>query len=113
MGIQVHFDPLLPWVPIAVMAVIAVAILARRLLAGHAGAFWRLAILLLLVGAALNPSVRRELREYDTDIVILLDDRSASQEIGDRMADTDAALAELRDRIGRMATPGKFRCLVH
>ena len=101
MGIQIHLDPLLPWVPIAAMAAIAAAILARRLLAGQMGAFLRLAILLTLVGALLNPSIRRELREYDTDIVILLDDRSASQEIGGRVAETDATLAELRDRLGQ------------
>jgi hypothetical protein len=94
-----------PWFPIWLLGLLAaVALLfcgygiARR----AKGAWLRLAFALLLLGALANPVLRRELREPLPDTVVLAVDRSASQRLGNRPAETDAALADLRQRLERI-----------
>lgn len=95
-------DPLLP-----LMVVYAVAALA---IAGIALAIWRrlpgwwlrgLAVLALLA-ALFNPAIQREDRETLSDIVMLVVDQSASQQISDRPAQTETAIANVRAEVARM-----------
>ena len=99
MHLEVLFDPLLPWLAILVLAAIAAVLLTRGLLVRHPGVILRLLVLLVLLGAIANPSLKQEIREYHDDIVLVLEDRSASMEIGERTAEAEFAVAELKKGI--------------
>ena len=98
------FDPLLPlWLMVA----LALAVLAALAVA----VFWRLtgwpyrgfAVVCVFL-ALLNPSLQTEERQAQADIVIVVVDRSSSQALSDRAAQTEEALAhvtaQLADRPG-------------
>ncbi len=93
------FDPLIPWS--AFYAVMAVA-LATVLLAGLRGlSGWGLRMLAaaVIVAALAGPAYQEEERAALSDIVIMVEDRSASQSLSDRPAQTDAAAEDLAQRI--------------
>ena len=93
------FDPLIPWP--ALFAVMAVA-LATVLLAGLRGlSGWGLRTLAAaaIVAALAGPVYQEEDRATLSDIVIMVEDRSASQALSDRAAQTDAAAEDLAERI--------------
>ena len=95
----VIFAPLVPlWLiaALAVMAVGGVILAARRGLAG-----WALRALaaLVLIGALSGPSYRQEERDPLSDIVLLVEDRSASQRLADRAATTGRAAEALASRL--------------
>ncbi|SMO61048.1 hypothetical protein [Paracoccus laeviglucosivorans] len=93
------FDPMLPWPLIAVAAVLALLIAVWSLWRGLRGWSLRglagLALALALAGPALESGIRNKL----SDIVILLDDRSASQSLPGRGAQTDAAIDGLTQQL--------------
>lgn len=95
----IRFDPALPWWVIAVLAVLAFLVAGFALWRGLRGWAWRgtagLAAALALAGPALEIGNRVGL----SDIVILLDDRSSSQNLPGRQAQTDAAIEELSQQI--------------
>jgi hypothetical protein len=64
---------------------------------------WRAAMLALGLLALANPVVIREQRQALDDTVVVLVDRSPSQEIGDRPAQIDQTLRELRESLGGLA----------
>lgn len=94
-----HLSPLLPWpilgplLGLAALAVLAMAGLRAR------GLGWRTLMLATVALALINPSLVREQREPLTDVAVIVLDESPSQELGDRLARSDAALAELRGRL--------------
>lgn len=95
----VIFDPLVPlWLVAALVVVTAAGLVlaARRGLAG-----WALRALaaLVLIAALSGPSYRQEERDPLSDIVLLVDDRSASQRLADRAETTTAAAETLAARI--------------
>ncbi|MDZ7709407.1 MAG: glutamine amidotransferase [Roseovarius sp.] len=95
----VIFEPLVPLWLIAALAVVAVAgviLAARRGLAG-----WALRGLaaVVLITALSGPSHRQEDRDPLSDIVLLVEDRSASQRLADRAATTESAADALAARI--------------
>jgi len=55
--------------------------------------------LVLLVLALLDPRFVQEERTPETDVAVLLVDKTASQNVGERMARTEAARRQLRDQI--------------
>lgn len=89
----VIFDPLVPLWLIAVLTVVTGAGLALAARRGLAGWALRGLAALVLVAALSGPSYRQEERDPLSDIVLLVDDRSASQRLADR-ADTTATAAE-------------------
>ncbi|MFI0847371.1 glutamine amidotransferase [Mesorhizobium sp. IMUNJ 23232] len=101
MNWSVAFEPLLSW-PWLTAILIPVALLA---LAGlwfrQRGALFRLAALAALAAALFNPVFLNEEREPLKSVVALIVDRSQSQDIGDRTAETDQALAGLQERLAR------------
>jgi len=80
----------------AVLAVLATALARWR---GLRGAWWRGLALLLIALALAGPGLQRGTARPLSDIVLLVDDRSASQSLPGRPAATDAALARIEDQL--------------
>jgi len=95
------FDPLIPWPFIAVLAVLAMAGIALALWRGLAGWAWRGMAALILLGALAGPVFQQEDRSPLSDIVVLLEDQSASQSLSDRPDQTAAAVDALKQAIER------------
>ncbi|WP_306151395.1 hypothetical protein [Roseovarius sp. MMSF_3281] len=93
------FDPLLPWALIAVLAGMMLAGLALALWRGLSG--WALRGLagLVILAALMGPVYQQEDRAALSDIVLLLEDESASQGLSDRSALTTDAAQELENRL--------------
>ncbi|SIT81385.1 hypothetical protein [Pontibaca methylaminivorans] len=96
---SVHFDPLLPWPVIAVLGVIALGAVLFALWRGLSGWAWRGLATIALLGALAGPSWRSEDRRPLPDIVVMIEDKSASQGLSDRSEQTGAAAQELAERI--------------
>ncbi|RMD89887.1 MAG: hypothetical protein D6807_02820, partial [Alphaproteobacteria bacterium] len=92
----IELAPLLPVWLLGLLATLALLLLVPALLARARGSLWRLAFLLTLVAAILNPQMVRETRRALDDIVLAVVDRSASMRLGDRGSEVEAALASLR-----------------
>ena len=101
MAWNIVFEPLVPVLLVALLTLPGVAALAYAAWRGARGAPWRTAALAILVLAVLNPTIRQEEREAVPDIAAIVVDRSLSQQIGNRAAETDAALTKLQERLAR------------
>ena len=101
-NLGISFAPLVPdylvWSALAVAVVLAILLLASR----SRGAFMRAAAMALFVLALANPSFTREDRDPLTSVAIVVVDKSASQEFGDRTKQTEAVRAALSERLGRI-----------
>ncbi|KQV38270.1 MULTISPECIES: hypothetical protein [unclassified Rhizobium] len=95
------FSPLLPWIVIGVLAAIAVLLSAIGLWRGVRGAVLRSFALAALVLALANPVFFQEEREPLSTVVAVVVDRSQSQDYAGRRETTDAALAELKERLAK------------
>src|SRR5690606_10690059 len=103
MNWSLSFEPLLSWFWIvALMTPVALLVLLSLILRMR-GAALRVAALAALGIALVNPVLLDEQREPLQSVVALVVDRSQSQDIGDRMATTDAAVEELRARLARFS----------
>jgi hypothetical protein len=96
---SVVFDPLIPWPMLAMVAVIAVIGLLLAGIRGLNGWPLRGLAALVVLGALINPSYQQEVRVPLSDIVILLEDESASQMLADRPDQTRAAADRLEAEI--------------
>jgi len=98
---SIDFAPYLPWPALAALAGVVLLLLgycvARRL----AGAGWRALAFAAALAALANPALVTEDREALSDVAAIVVDRSASQGIGARGAQTDAALERVRERLAR------------
>ena len=101
MAWNIVFEPLLPVLLIAALALPGIAALAYSAWRRARGAPWRTAALAVLVLALLNPTVREEDRETVPDVAAIVVDRSQSQEIGARPDETSAALTKITERLAR------------
>jgi hypothetical protein len=95
----VIFDPLVPVWLIAALAVAAAGGLALAMRRGLAGWSLRGLAALVLIAALSGPSYRQEERDPLSDIVLLVEDRSASQRLADRADSTRTAAEALATRI--------------
>jgi hypothetical protein len=95
----VSFDPLLPWPLIATLGVILLVILAALIWRRVRGVLLRAIASALLVAALTNPVLQREERDPLPSIVALVVDDSASQRLGKRSEQTEAAVAALKERL--------------
>ncbi|MCZ0811581.1 MAG: hypothetical protein ACQEVT_03820 [Pseudomonadota bacterium] len=103
MSSTIVFDPLLPWWLIALLALLTASGIALALFRGLSG--WPLRALagLVILAALTGPAYQQEDRKPLSDIVLLLEDESASQRLAERRettasaADTLAARIEARD----------------
>ncbi len=98
----VLFDPLIPWTVLAVVAAIAVAGVALALWRGLSGWALRGLAALVVVAALTGPVYQVEDRAPLTDIVLMIEDESASQTLSDRAEQTvqtaDNLAAEIESR---------------
>ncbi len=97
------FDPLIPWQLLALVAVVAVVGVALAAMRGLSGWALRGLAALVVLGALSGPSYQQEDRTPLSDIVILLEDESASQRLADRPEQTGTAADALADRIASRA----------
>jgi len=101
MNWSVSFEPLLDWVWLAAILVPLALLVLAGLLLRQRGGLIRLLAFAALALALFNPVLLDEEREPLQSVVALIVDRSQSQDIGERMEQTDAALEELRSRLER------------
>ncbi len=97
--LAISFDPLLPWQLIATLAgllIVALGVLAWQRVRG---AVLRALASALLVLALTNPVLQREERDPLPGIVAIVVDESASQGLGKRTEQTEAAVAALKERL--------------
>ncbi len=100
---SVIFDPLLPWVVLVAAAVFATVLVGLAIWRGLAGWWLRgLAVAVLFIALA-NPSFQQEDRTPLNDIVLLVVDETASQQISDRPEQTRAAIQGVQARIAALA----------
>ena len=100
----VIFDPLLPFWLMGALALAMLAVLVFAVFRRLTGWPYRGFAVVCMFLALLNPSLKTEERQAKADIVIVVVDRSSSQMLLDRAAQTQAALAhvtqQLADRPG-------------
>ncbi len=108
---SLQFAPLLPWLWLAIAAALGVLLLALTFARRARGGLWRLAALVALLGALVNPSIVKEDRNYLTDVALVVVDDSESQNVPPRRSQTAWALAELEKRIKNI--PGLELRVIH
>ena len=100
----VIFDPLLPFWLMGALALAMLAVLVFAVFRRLTGWPYRGFAVVCVFLALLNPSLKTEERQAKADIVIVVVDRSSSQMLSDRAAQTQVALAhvtaQLADRPG-------------
>ena len=96
------FDPLIGWPLLWLGLALVLVIVALALWRGLQG-WWLRALTLGVILAALSgPSLQREDRAALSDIVLLVVDDSASQKLGDRPAQTEAAIAAVQAEVASL-----------
>lgn len=99
MAWHIVFEPLAPVALILALALPGTLLLVYSAFRRARGAPLRSVALAVLIIALLNPTIRSEEREAVADVAVIVVDRSQSQEIGGRPAQTDAALDRITSRL--------------
>jgi uncharacterized membrane protein len=94
---SIALQPLLPWPVIAALFGCLVALSALALWRGARGALMRLLAGGALATILLHPTLVREERNYQSDIAIVVVDRSPSQSLERRNQQADEAIATLKE----------------
>ncbi|MFP7672177.1 glutamine amidotransferase [Marivita sp. S0852] len=94
------FDPLLPWLVIAALAGVAAAGVGLALWRGLQGWALRALAALVVLAALAQPSYQIEDRAPLSNIVLIFEDKSASQSLGDRLNETANASDALATELG-------------
>jgi hypothetical protein len=101
---NIVFDPLLPLSILVALAVLAALTAALAIWRGLIGWPWRALAGLVILAAIANPSLQREDRAPLSDIVLMIEDRSASNRLAARDAQrgsaADALAADIAARPG-------------
>jgi hypothetical protein len=112
--LALDFEPLIAWPLIAAIAALLAIVLAavsilriRRSGMRGAARLWpglalRFLASALLVAALANPVLLQEERDPLPGVVALVVDESSSQQLGDRRAQTEAAVAALKERLAAL-----------
>lgn len=101
MNWSLAFEPLFSLPVLAAILLPVAALVVAGLVLRRPGGLMRLAALVALALALLNPALMDEQREPLKSVVALVVDRSQSQAIGERTTQTDAALEEIKARLAR------------
>ncbi len=100
-GIQ--FAPLLPWPVLAGLGALTALVMGLCLARQAAGGGGRLLVATLLLLSLANPSLVRERRQALPDVALVLVDVSASQGVGERRRQAEAALAAIERQAAGLA----------
>ena len=92
-GLQIAFEPLVPLALLIALGALATVITLFGLFRQARGTALRLLLLLVLFGVLSGPILLQEERRYHDDVALVVVDRSTSQSIADRTAQTETALA--------------------
>ncbi|MFV0292535.1 MAG: hypothetical protein ACK5II_04680 [Paracoccus sp. (in: a-proteobacteria)] len=84
---------------VIVVMFLAVLVLVLSLWRGLRGAWWRTATVFLIAAAMSGPGLQRGTARALTDIVLLIDDSSASQNLSGRRDVSDAAMARIEEQL--------------
>jgi hypothetical protein len=99
---RIIFDPLVAWPILAALLAFAVVLLAIALWRGLSGWWLRGLAAAVVLTALANPALQEEDRGTLSDIVLLVVDDSASQKLGERPAQTEAAIAAITAEVAAM-----------
>lgn len=99
---EIVFDPYLPLLVLAVIAALAAVLVVFAAWRGLRGWPWRALAVAGILAALANPSLQQEVREPLTDIVVLVVDESASQDLSTRAEQVADARAQIEVAIARM-----------
>ena len=99
MSVGVVFDPLLSWPIWSVLAALSAFAVGFSMWRRLAGAWLRLLAAALVLLVLAGPILQQEERDALSDIVFVLTDRSASQELGERAEQTDRAEADVLQQL--------------
>jgi hypothetical protein len=95
----IAFAPLIPWQALAALGGVAMLILALGGWRRARGLYWRGAAIALLLTILANPALVEEKRTPQRDVAVIVLDESPSQQIGDRAAVSEKALAAVTQRL--------------
>ncbi len=101
MNLSLTLEPLFAWQWIALAAVPLAMLCAAGLLLRQRGAWIRTLAATALLLALVNPVVLDEEREPLKSVAAIIVDRSQSQDIGNRKAETDEAMADIQRKLAR------------
>jgi hypothetical protein len=101
MNLSLSFEPLISWPVLALAALVIGAIASAGIFRRSRGSWLRAGAAAALCTALANPVFLNEERDPVKSVVVVVVDRSQSQLFGSRTADTNAALAQLQERLGR------------
>ncbi len=102
MNFGIAFAPLVPAYVLWAAGIVALLVTALLLFIRSRGALVRGIALALLVLALANPSFTREDRDPIPSVVVVVIDKSPSQNFGERAKQTEEARAALNERLGRI-----------
>ena len=102
MSSTLAFAPVIPWPLLTVLAGLALTVGLVGILRGGLSDWLRLLALGVMVAALANPRLVTEQSTPLPDLALVVVDQTLSQQIGNRAAQTEAALAELQTRLGRL-----------
>jgi hypothetical protein len=102
MGWEISISPFFPWPILAIAGTVGLVFIALSAWTLSRGWWLRGIALALLFASLLNPSLRQEERENLTDIAVAVIDRSLSQNVGDRLAQTAEAERALKEQTARL-----------
>ena len=97
-----RFLPILPGWVLAALALLCVGAVALGLWRRARGSLWRAAAFAVLLFWLAGPTLVRETRQGLSDIALLIQDRSASMQTGDRTALAARAVHDLTAQAGRL-----------
>ncbi len=100
--LSVAFSPMFPWPVLGALAAVALLLAGFGLFARARGTGWRLLAVAVILGALSNPVLVEEERVSNPDVVAVVVDDSPSQRIGNRTAQTEEALRDLTEQLGRL-----------
>jgi len=95
---EITFAPVLPWFVIAALGVMALLVIGFSFARGIGGVLSRFVAFAVVLLALANPRHVEEQREAESDIALLVIDRSASQSVGERASQVDEAVEKIRDQ---------------
>jgi hypothetical protein len=96
---DIAFAPLIAGEWIFVLSALLIALLIFSIWQGLKGAAFRGAFFAALIALLLNPQLVEERRSYLNDTVLIIEDTSNSQKIGERMAQTKQARKDLEAKL--------------